>query len=306
MRLSLLSISVIFAFSVFTSCEVPIEIEGDSQLVVQSLFTDNQDLIVYVTESNLRSSSDEKIVDNATVTLFTGDSLSFLTSLIFVNDPIRPFYQTVDFSPVEGVLYMLRVEVPGFKPVTASTIIPIAVNFNSDAPEISETNGESGLINIQFEVSVSINDPFEHDNYYHILFSQELISQLPGADGQIINDTSILSSKDELFIACTSECGLIRQLLDYPSFILNDTEFNGRLIKFNFAGNYAYDPTIYRRGNLKLEMRTVSTDYYQNALNLLKTGNIDPFFDFDESYSNVNNGVGIFAGYTTRFKYFPN
>lgn len=311
MRPTLLSIQIIFlALLMATSCEVPIEIEGEPQLVVQSLFSDKQDLIVYVTESNLRSNVPGKNVDNATVSLFSGDSLNFLTTLVYINDAQNQRYQSIGFDPKEGVVYMLSVEVPGHKPVTATTTIPIAVNINEDGSnhESFATTGDLGHVDIQFDVSVSINDPAEHKNYYHILFAQEMISQVVDVDGYITYDTSFLNTNENLFIVCTSECGNIQQMFDFPSFILNDLEFNGRLIKFNFEGHYSYDPEIYQRGDFRLEMRTVSNDYYQNTLNLLnKTDGVGGILtDFNDEFTNVNNGVGVFAGYTTRVRYFPN
>lgn len=310
MRRNYLSIQItLITFLFATSCEVPVEIEGDPQLVVQSLFSDKQDLIVYVTESNLRSNLPGKNVDNATVSLFSGDSLNFLTTLIYINDAQNQRYQSVDFDPKEGVVYMLSVEVPGHKPVTASTTIPIAVNINEEGSnhESFASTGELGHVDIQFDVSVSINDPAEHKNYYHILFAQEMISKVIGAEGEITYDTSLLNTDENLFIACTSECGFIQQMFDFPSFILNDLEFNGKVIKFNFEGHYSYDPEIYQRGDFRLEMRTVSSDYYQNTLNLLnKIDGGGLYTDYNDAFTNVNNGVGVFAGYTTRVRYFPN
>lgn len=292
------------------SCEVPIEIEGEPQLVVQSLFSDKQDLIVYVTESNIRTNLPGKNVDNAIVSLYSGDSLKFLTTLVYINDAQKPRYQSIGFDPKEGVVYVLNVKVPGHKPVTASTTIPIAVNINEEGSnhESFASTGELGHVDIQFDVSVSINDPTEHKNYYHILFAQEMISKIIGPEGETTYDTSLLNTDENLFIVCTSECGIIQQIFDFPSFILNDSEFNGRLMKFNFEGHYTYDPEIYQRGDFRLEMRTVSSDYYQNTLNLLNKidGGSTIITDFNDAFTNINNGVGVFAGYTTRVRYFPN
>ncbi len=302
MRRDYLIILVIFSFAVsITSCEVPIEIEGDTKLVVQSYFSDNQDLIVYVTESNLRSEKENPYVENAVVTLFSGDDFEFINTLVFVPHFTQSFYKTVDFNPIVGEVYMLSIEVPGYKPVTASTSIPLAVDLEEVAIGNTNTvvNDETGVSEIQFDISVTLNDPVEHENYYHLIFGQELISHRIGENGQPKTDTTLLNTDKNLFIECTTKSINVQQFKDYPSFILEDKKFNGENIQLNFTGHYSYDEKKYERGEFTIEMRTVSDAYYRHYLNLIDKPESGGYsLRFDGSYSNVTNGAGVFAGYT--------
>ena len=310
MRRDYLLLSALFSLLVmFVSCEVPIEVEGNTQLVVQSYFPDDEDLIVYVTESNLRSSKESSYVENAVVTLFSGEDLEFINTLQFVSHPVHPFYKSIDFQPKKGIIYMVRIEVPGFKPVTASTSIPLAVNLDAVALDTSTViKGQAGYSEVHFDFSLTIQDPVEHENYYHLIFEQELLSQVVDKDGNTRTDTSILNTDENLFIECSTKTISISQLYDHPSFILDDKEFNGENIRINFRGHFTIDERIYDIGEFTIEMRTVSDSYYRYYLNLLNSktpvGNFP--LSFGDTYTNINNGVGVFAGYTTKFTKLQN
>ena len=290
--------------AMMSSCEVPVEIEGDSKIVVQSYFSDNQDLIVYVTESNNRAASPRlNYVENATVTLFSGDDFSFITTLVLTHKIGVSYYHTIDFLPKIGKVYMLNVEVPGYAPVTASNSIPLPGDL-ADVQASSVSDNAGGISTIDFEVTITINDVGEGENYYHLLFSQELIRSYAGAGGAVRYDTIILNTADDLFLETKIKTIDIDQIFDAPSFIMNDEKFNGETIKIVFNGHYQYDNNQYERGQFLVELRTVSKAYYDHYLSLLTKPDGDPLGGFDINAGNIHNGAGIFAGYSSSFKRF--
>ncbi len=284
-----------------TSCEVPIEVEGDSKIIVQSYFTGEQDLIVYVSESRLRSSGNAmEYVGNASVTLFTEDNYDFIEALIFQGDANPPYYKTVGFQAEVGKVYILNVDVPGFKPVTASNSIPEPVEIDTIYySNLVTSNG--GVSDVEFEVVVSIDDPGQFQNYYHLLFSQELLTTKMNDEG--VSDIIQLNNGNELSIFSINKFVDIDQYFNHPSFLVNDAQFNGEKIDISFKGSYSYDPELYDRGEFTIELRTVSRAYYQHFQNLLSepenplSGGIDGV-----GTSNVTNGAGVFAGYSSRSK----
>ena len=303
--LSMLAITV--GVLIYASCEVPIEIEGDSKIVVQSYFSNNKDLIVYVMESSNRTSGSSQVyVENAAVTLYSGDANEFLSGLILVRENGQSFYQTEGFQPQIEKIYLLNVEVPGYQPVTASNSIPEPVILDTVVFANSVTVDDVGIKTIDFDVAVTIADPEEDENYYHILFSQELTSTVIGANGLIQYDTQYLDTDDELFIETNTKTVDIRQLQNNPSFLLTDKQFNGQLTKINFKVHYAYDADLFSRGDFQIEMRTVSKEYYQHYLNLIpKPGDFGGGTNVsNDFYDNINNGAGIFAGYSSSFRNF--
>ncbi len=288
----ILSITILVSVA---SCEVPIEIEGDSKLVVQSYFTEEQDLRVFVTETNSRTSGASSIfVENATVTLFLEED--YLQALCFIADADPPYYTTKNFQPEIGKEYLLEVDVPGFMSVTASNSIPEPVDIvdifynNSVTP-----NGD--LSEVKFDVVVTIADPKQIENYYHILFTQQLYTIETNPDGT--SDTILLDTDNELDLISVSKFIQVDQYYGHPSFLLNDSDFNGSVVEIPFRGTYSYDPLIYKRGEFAIELRTISSAYYEHFQNILLEPE-DPLSGIGGIGSNVSNGAGVFAGYSSK------
>ncbi|MEO1260937.1 MAG: DUF4249 family protein [Bacteroidota bacterium] len=291
--------------TMITSCEVVVEMEEDSQIIVQSYFSQDQDLIVYVTESfSIGSNKPERIVENASVGLYNGDDLTFITTLqLSQKIGEESFYTTVDFQPEINTPYKLSVDVPGFSPIHAINSIPDTVSHVVELVDNSVTVFDEGsTLTVDFEVDVMINDPYEDENYYHILFFQELIEVQLGVDGQPVVDT-ILMDKQDLFIQPSSKSLSIQQIPDEPSFILNDKELNGENINIRFTGHYNYDKNLYQKGEFLIEMRTVTQAYYEHMKSLTSKP-LPGVIDNNNYYysGNVTNAGGYFLGYSSSYK----
>lgn len=271
--------------------------EGDSKIIVQSYFTGEQDLIVYVSESKPRSSEGlSQYVENASVILFSEENYDFIETLVFEENGNPPYYTTTGFQAEVGKVYILNVDVPGFKPVTASNSIPVPVLIQDIFYDNSVTpNGE--VSDVTFEVVVTIEDPVDIENYYHLLFSQSLVTIKKNEEGK--NDTIQLDTGSELSIFSINKFLDVDQYFSHPSFLVNDVQFNGEEIGISFNGSYSYDPEIYTRGEFSIELRTVSKAYYQHFQNLLSEPE-DPLSGIGGvGASNVTNGAGVFAGYSS-------
>ena len=289
-----------------TSCEVVVELEEDSQIIVQSYFSQDQDLIVYVTESfSIGSNKPERIVENASVGLYNGDDLTFITTLeLCQKTGEESFYTTVDFQPEINTVYKLNVDVPGFSPIHATNSIPDTVSHVVQLVDNSVIVFDEGsTFTVDFEVDVTINDPYEDENYYHILFFQELIEIQEGVDGLPVIDT-VFMAKEDLFIQPTASKTLsIHQIPDEPSFILNDLDFNGEILNIRFNGHYNYDKDVYQKGEFLIEMRTVTKAYYDHMKSLSSKPLPGVINNNNYYYSgNVTNAGGYFLGYSSSYK----
>lgn len=305
---SYLTISILAILCiVISSCEVPVEIEGNAQIVIQSSFTDFNDLVVYVAEStdlNDQPSSNFSL-ENATVTLYSGGDYEFIGTLEFVKLLNESYYTTVDFVPQMGKEYHLNVEVPGYKPVTATNSIPLRVETQAQAGN-SNTVLNEGVSTFNFDVIVTINDPVETTNFYHVLFNQELLCSSVNESGETVYDTIMLPTEN-LFLETQMKPVDMEQIQGEPSFILTDNGFNGQQIHIDFSGHFEYDQDKYELGGFLIEMRSVSEAYYDHirsfaASNKPNSG-AEPYEPFDYFYDgNIINGSGFFIGYSSSYR----
>ncbi|HFA49674.1 MAG TPA: DUF4249 domain-containing protein [Bacteroidetes bacterium] len=303
---NLLSTTSLAFLLIFASCEVPVDldVEDEAKIVVQSYFSENQDLIAYVSKSKLRSEGgNTEYIENASVSLFVGEEHKLTEILTFVPDADPPYYITSDLSPEVGTTYTLSVDVPGFKPITASNKIPIPVPINDIIFDNSTDIINDGDFEINFDIIVSISDPVEYQNFYHLLFSQEIIPYELSPNGDTIRKQAIIfNSNENLFVRNkTREDYEIFQVFEYPNFLIEDKNFNGQEITVRFCGNYSFNPTLFVPGEFSIELRTTSKAYYDHYNSVVHENQPGAGGGFDPGAAsgNVNNGFGVFAGYSS-------
>jgi hypothetical protein len=297
--------------ALFISCEKEIDYQFNKKekLVVLSQFTDNNalDVLVFKT-SSFESNPVTEFVTDATVLVFSDGE--FLEALDYVprNDATNApsFYRSKKLKPETGKVYLIKVSVPGFDPITAENSIPVAVPIQSVqfTSNLNEDVVNDKDFSLDFDVAVTIFDPADVKNFYHLIFYQQLISYTISPDRDTIRgDTSYakpasLSLKDP-------NLPLIKNF-DNRGFLAEDKTFNGQKMVFGATGSYSFDPQHYLPGDFLIELRTVSEAYYYHYSTLTlqdELGN-NPFAEGVVIYDNIENGVGIFAGYSSSVNSF--
>ena len=297
-------LSSLFLSIMATSCEEPVDFDLDEEtrLVVHSHFSANKALVVYVSETKpVVSKSDFKNVDNASISVFAGQE--FIELLEYIDDASQPYYRSQLLTPAVDEVYTIKVNVPGHQPVTATNYIPRPVQIEDVffEPTIDQHTDDNTVIN--FNVSVSIQDPEEYDNYYHLFFFQELIPYSVDENGDTLLSSQVYT-KTHIDISLTNTDFPAQKNYDGKSFLIEDTSFNGDLVLIPFVGRYSFNPYDYVPGNFIVELRTVSKEYfyYYSSFNNQNDNQGDPLADYSVIIDNIENGEGIFAGYSTSTK----
>lgn len=190
-----------------------------------------------------------------------------------------------DIVPKPGNSYNITVEKSGFKTASADCVMPSLLQNKSVAliPEggIDETGQKSDLLKISW------NDVNAEKNYYKINFFyySELIQEFVPFD-YVVTDPS-LKAYDA------------KKTID-GGFLFSDNLFNGRTKELTavppfglVVGNTTYKYLI--------QLRNISEAYYQYETTLQdyrdsKDFGGDPLGGAVVIYSNITNGLGIFAG----------
>lgn len=301
----------IFAVFLLTACETVIDVdlpEEPARLVVNAFV--NPDSIVRVRISQSKSPLDRSpfftLVDDAQATLF--ENGQEITQLSGQGEGLY----IADYRPVANRQYTLQVSAEGLATVEAnSTIVPavdiqeITIDSVQRESGTSCTNGDcQPIYSNEYRVQLRLSDPENQTNFYEIL-------------GYVVSEDS-MPQYDNLgnFIGYESEIRRYRAnfttddpIVNNPAPGFGDDSFYGRSLLFTdeiFAGRgYTLDFTTdnYYRGEamkLTIELRTLSEDQYQylRTWQLQDYNEGDPFSEVVPVYSNVENGFGIFAGYS--------
>ena len=298
---------------VLSSCEQVIEPdlpEHTPRLVLHAFFTADGIWTAYVGRSSGILDSrplHERSVADASVELLAGDRV--IEEMKFL-DAARG-YVFEDSALEAGETYSLQVSAPGFATIRATDAIPrpvptsiLSYRTNTSARSELEIRGE-------FSIKLEIQDPPGEANYYQISVYQ--VSTGRGA----WRYEEILSTKDPSIIA---DNGVDESPVEEGAFsgeapYFKDTLFDGRTheIELTYDGvlilregiaqeEVAEDGQEPAKQKTYLQVLYISAAYYEylKTVRLHDSTRDNPFAEPLSVYSNVENGYGIFAGYSSQ------
>ena len=265
-------ITLIISSLMLASCEMVVDVDMPAHhpvLVVNSLFSPESQWLVRVNHSKaILDTSRIQPVKNATVEISSDRDGAWQLS----RNVDGYYYNNAMPFPKPGVTYTLNVSAPGFDAVTASCTLPKSVPINN----ISTRKLENNFNGDEFEVTINFTDPPEPDNYYQLIvtsqenldansFYMDYVSDDPvfGKDEGTVFSDDLFNSKDY-----SLKIRLPRHLV------------LGKIFWVNFI-TASKDYYTYFKSYRQFQ------DTYENPL-------AEPVF----VYSNIENGLGIFAGLT--------
>ncbi len=284
----------------FAGCELIIEPdlpEHTPRLVIKAFFNPDRGWAASVSRSAGildTSPGSDRLVTVATVELLSDgriiDRLPFLQrERVYASE-----------KPLQaGRVYSLRVSAPGFETVHAVDSAPPTVPTSIESYRVETSDpapGEPGVTSItDFRLTLKIQDPPGERNHYQI----RVIA--PDRRGRF---DLRFSTKDPSIIADNRiEDSVLEDVEPFrgsePFF--KDVLFDGESHEIELSSaRYTVAASLERR--IWVEVRFVSETYYRHLRSaLLHNTTVDnPFAEPVRIYSNIENGYGIFAGYSAR------
>lgn len=295
----------ILLFTFTMSCEEPVELNlenTETKLVINSHFTPDEHFEVFLSRS-LFAESDEfaEYPTDAEVKLYKGNEV--LETLWPVNrSPKYPFfsYQSKNVKPEVGIEYTIRAEVPKLEKVSASSTVPAPSilkevgisSLNKEYP----VDDDSTIVDYTFDLAIEIEATTALPAYYHLDVNYELVAYIIDE-----SDTIRTYSGDFTHIVLENTDGDFEGLTHYAEGILiKQASTDNLILHFKTRTPDPVQTSIDLFDKLYIDLRTVSKDYYLYHNKLTRQ------FEYDGDvlnepvllHNNVNNGYGIFAGYS--------
>ena len=233
-------------------------------------------------------------ITDATVKLFVDGQYDQVLKFY----PVNSNYVTkFHYYPKVGVEYSVSVEKQGFETVTAKGVIPEKVTIEN-CKLIPFAGIDQDKLAFS-QISVSFDDPADQTNYYEIMVLGYMNE----------NDKKKLYTTDKVITSESYYPSQVDFAANQPKRLLfSDKLINGE----NHVVDLTYKcPQEGQSGGLAiiphlifLSFRSVSESYYRYYTNLFKQINnreIDMLFGMAEPspvYTNIENGYGVFAGYS--------
>lgn len=302
-----------FAICLFNSCEQVLETDiyaGENQLVMVSNFTaDNQLQVVVTSTKPLSGNSKEyEVITNAVVRIYQGDNLLEELSLTMPdpNSDIPPTYISLDFTAEVGSSYTLTASAPGYETIKATNIIPKGTAVGNIGFNNTLSLKDTETANVDFSVDLSFQDDPDETNYYHILFYQQLLGYRIDVktDGSFDTITVATNERANLDVNLLGEDIPYIEFLGGQSLLMKDESFAGEEVNLTIEGNFNFNIEKHLPGTFSVEIRTVSEAYYlyyTTLVNQNQSNNNNPDLLGEQVpvFDNVENGNGIFAGYSS-------
>ncbi len=284
-----ISLVLILFVIIVSSCikEIDVNLEDSyRKIVVNSMFSADSILTVNISKSlNVLDNADVIFIKNAVVKIYENDE--YVETLVY---QANGNYTTVSFVPVYGKNYKLTVSAPDLDDVESTNQLPTPVAISGIDTMLINKEGKELI-----KCIISIDDPANVQNYYYL----QVFSNKQDYDYFYDMESSIQNSA--LYI--DSDDPVIEEWVNWDQgAIFSDNIFNGTNYKLNIEIN-KWDVTSYDSTAtiLYYHLNSISYEYYLYTLSLAKyqRTNGDPFAEPVRVYSNITNGLGIFAGYSS-------
>lgn len=273
------------------SCELVVDIDIPIErpsLVVNALF--NTDSVWTAKVSLNRHILDQASfvpVNNAKLVIFDGnnavDTLTYDT---------LGFYRSDKANALEEKVYTLKATAEGYNEVTATSSCPAKVPAVFSA--IETTTGEFGETIYNF--SITIDDP-SGENFYQVGATFEYRYTNPQTGNGFVQINNVDVRSDDKGIDDEN-------IPNFEGFFFSDALFDGSKFTVNIKMISRWGSADDLKFNIYL--RTLSEEYYRyKTTSLLQNYASDnPFAQPVTVYNNIENGFGIFAGYTQQVVFF--
>jgi hypothetical protein len=285
-----------------------VEIPNDASFLVVNTVNFQPDstwLIELNKSSPYLNNNDYTLNESAIVTIKDSEGNQIQLAPGSVGD--RFFYLS-NQKPEVGKEYELKIDVSGFPSVKSKSQIPSPIEIQKvlidstvlkKAYDFYEKNGNYGPYQGEIiNCLISFYDPADEKNYYELELYRETESQRTDDDGNLIKEHFIFE-QHFLFEGDINAFGYT---------IKTDELFNGALytwsikvpisafydFKFGLGADYSF------KLKLHFTLKHLSKDYYNyhETLRLQTIRNGDPFAQPVIVHNNIENGAGIFAGFS--------
>ncbi len=287
----LITLSIISSI-IIINCDSPANIDFSkhkSQLVANSFFNPDSVWTVNLSSSIGAFEDDEiKVINNAEVEIWNNDIL--LATLPNVGEGK---FQISSLKPVAGGKYTLKVYSQGYDNIRAEEITPFVVSIESVESNISIDTSQNN-----FTANISINFTFADLSSVLNFYTIALFINT----NEVTNLQAWLSTSDEVVLESVRDIFSEEPGDEYSShtFLFSDKLFNGQHKTINISSEFF----MFEEENIteiKLVLSNISKAYYDYTRTMelkLYRGN-DPFAEPVLIYENIENGLGIFAGYNS-------
>ena len=259
------------------------------KVVVNSLFSPDSVWRIQISRSNtiLANSAGSYFlpVTDAIVLLLDQDN-QLLETFTGFSDQFFTYSYSGKSKPMPGQTYHLRVSINDEPDIRVVNTVPTQVPITS-----IEIDSSGVMDGEPIKMHVSFKDPVMDKNYYTVKIIEDAV--------YFVNNDSVRLTQEIYFEVIDQSLGNDERGQEK---LINDNRFNGKDYTFNLKlyRRYSYGVQASEQ-HTRVLLLNVSEEYYKyfSTKNLQDYTNGDPFAQPVQVFTNVENGLGIFAAYSS-------
>lgn len=285
---------LLLSLVIFAGCDQIIEVDlppHEPQLNINSTFNPDSLWFVNVSSSlGIVEAGDPEVVTNATVVVYADGAV--LDTFVHFEDGFYVYPGAFQGESAEpGVNYEVRASAPGFQDVKGFGHVPEPVEILGGT-WTSTYDSTTYLSGTKFDVR--FQDPSE-SNYYFVALVPIDTTNMQNIilwPSYIMSNSPALGAED------------VYSNYAFQGLVFGDESFNGSEANLEFE-TYEYGGPS--GGVLMVILGTLSEDYYQYARSYSQffENQFNPFAEPVMIHSNVDGGLGVFAGFSTHSYVLP-
>ena len=293
---NLLPLLLIFSALTLSNCTKEIEFDAQDitpRIVVNSLFTNDSIWAAHISRSvGVLETTSYTTIDDANVNIFDANA-NLVTTLTHQGNGL--YTSPTGLTPQANQSYTIEASASGYESVNASNSIPSAVPiYQLDTVTSTNSDGETIL-----EATITFQDPPNISNYYmlEVYVTGTWINEWEEDTIEIREPLQI--SCDDINVETVNRFNFGGFENTYLYLMLKDQNFDGENYSLTFSViNYAELKDMDLFGEIRLVNTSEEYFNYLKSFNMYQRTINNPFATPVQVYSNVNNGMGIFAGGT--------
>ena len=272
-------------------CEKVIDFpDSEPKINLYSQFQAGEPFRVYVSEAGAINDEEINYIQSASTEITDLNAADEIDTLSIPSDDGSGdiYYLSERIIPENDGEYKINVEVPGFGNVSASSYVPQPASINSVTVSHLEIQNTDLADFYTLDLIITIDDKPDEDNYYQLNVEYAVEDGFGGSNYQ----QALYSIPTEIEPAPAVES-------DGSGVLFRDINIDGLNTEIAVPITFAIGANDVLQF-LRVELRTVSRDYYlfHSSVYRQQQTNNSPLAEPVEIYNNVQNGCGIFAGYS--------
>lgn len=197
-------------------------------------------------------------------------------------------------KPLPTQSYSIQVAVKNELLLQAVNKVPTHVPITSVVIDSSRFIAEGEAI----EMKISFKDPGDEKNFYTVKFIEDAFYVVGSIVNNVFKGDTIRYTQEVYFEVVTQS---LTDEVNGLEKIMNDKLFNGKEYTFHLRLHNRYYGGLHIPRHSRVILLSISEEYYKylTTKTLQEYTSGDPFAQPVQVFTNVENGLGIFAGYST-------